>query len=183
MSPGAANRVMQWIAWKYRIEGELYYSMNEAYGAEQRSMGERFSLWRKRRRDLVLSGTSGPHRRAQRHPHRKHPAEADPGGHGRLRVPGSARQAGRPKGRRRICRSNRDRSPIFGNRSRRSFSRCGRSWARRWIGRRPGPGKDNVMRQRRHQPNGLGSQGATARSLELLVLPFLKNPRRPGANC
>jgi len=28
----AANRVMQWVAWKYRIEGELYYSMNEAYG-------------------------------------------------------------------------------------------------------------------------------------------------------
>jgi hypothetical protein len=30
--PGASNRVMQWIAWKYRIEGELYYSMDEAYG-------------------------------------------------------------------------------------------------------------------------------------------------------
>jgi hypothetical protein len=30
--PGAANRIMQWVAWKYRIEGELYYSMNEAYG-------------------------------------------------------------------------------------------------------------------------------------------------------
>ena len=29
---GAANRVMQWIAWKYRIAGELYYSVNEAYG-------------------------------------------------------------------------------------------------------------------------------------------------------
>jgi len=23
---------MQWIAWKYRIQGELYYSMDEAYG-------------------------------------------------------------------------------------------------------------------------------------------------------
>lgn len=31
-APAAANRVMQWVAWKYRIEGELYYSMNEAYG-------------------------------------------------------------------------------------------------------------------------------------------------------
>jgi len=30
--PGAANRVMQWLAWKYRMEGELYYSMDEAYG-------------------------------------------------------------------------------------------------------------------------------------------------------
>jgi hypothetical protein len=30
--PGASNRVMQWIAWKYRIEGELYYSVDEAYG-------------------------------------------------------------------------------------------------------------------------------------------------------
>jgi hypothetical protein len=29
---GAANRVMQWLAWKYRIEGELYFSMNEFYG-------------------------------------------------------------------------------------------------------------------------------------------------------
>ncbi len=29
---GAGNRVMPWVAWKYRIEGELYYSMNEAYG-------------------------------------------------------------------------------------------------------------------------------------------------------
>ena len=29
--PGTANRVMQWLAWKYRVEGELYYSMNEAY--------------------------------------------------------------------------------------------------------------------------------------------------------
>jgi hypothetical protein len=28
---GTANRVMQWIAWKYGIEGELYYSMDEAY--------------------------------------------------------------------------------------------------------------------------------------------------------
>jgi len=31
-APGAANRVMQWIAWKYRIQGELYFSMDEAYG-------------------------------------------------------------------------------------------------------------------------------------------------------
>ena len=29
---GNANRVMPWLAWKYRIEGELYFSMNEAYG-------------------------------------------------------------------------------------------------------------------------------------------------------
>lgn len=33
-TPGAANRVMQWVAWKFRIEGELYYSMNEAYGQD-----------------------------------------------------------------------------------------------------------------------------------------------------
>ena len=26
-----SNRVMQWVAWKYRLEGELYYSMNEAW--------------------------------------------------------------------------------------------------------------------------------------------------------
>ncbi|HLN02397.1 MAG TPA: glycoside hydrolase domain-containing protein [Bryobacteraceae bacterium] len=31
-APGVSNRVMEWIAWKYRIEGELYYSMDEAYG-------------------------------------------------------------------------------------------------------------------------------------------------------
>ncbi|HEY7333382.1 MAG TPA: glycoside hydrolase domain-containing protein [Bryobacteraceae bacterium] len=29
---GPANRVMPWVAWKYGIQGELYYSMNEAYG-------------------------------------------------------------------------------------------------------------------------------------------------------
>jgi hypothetical protein len=34
-APGAANRVMQWIAWKLHVEGELYYSMNEAYGRHQ----------------------------------------------------------------------------------------------------------------------------------------------------
>ena len=33
--PGAANRVMQWLAWKFRIEGELYYSMNEGYAGGQ----------------------------------------------------------------------------------------------------------------------------------------------------
>jgi hypothetical protein len=33
-SPGAANRVMQWLAWKFRIEGELYYSMNQAYAGD-----------------------------------------------------------------------------------------------------------------------------------------------------
>jgi hypothetical protein len=33
--PGTANRVMQWLAWKYRMEGELYYSMNEAYGKDR----------------------------------------------------------------------------------------------------------------------------------------------------
>jgi hypothetical protein len=32
---GAANRVMQWVAWKYKIEGELYFSMNEAFGHAQ----------------------------------------------------------------------------------------------------------------------------------------------------
>jgi hypothetical protein len=31
-APGTANRVMQWVAWKFQMEGELYYSMNEAYG-------------------------------------------------------------------------------------------------------------------------------------------------------
>jgi hypothetical protein len=30
-APGTSNRVMQWIAWKFRIEGELYYNMDEAY--------------------------------------------------------------------------------------------------------------------------------------------------------
>ncbi|HWF08952.1 MAG TPA: glycoside hydrolase domain-containing protein [Bryobacteraceae bacterium] len=31
--PAPANRVMQWVAWKYRVRGELYYSMDEAYSA------------------------------------------------------------------------------------------------------------------------------------------------------
>jgi hypothetical protein len=33
--PAPANRVMQWVAWKFRIEGELYFSMNEAYGPDK----------------------------------------------------------------------------------------------------------------------------------------------------
>lgn len=32
---GAANRVMQWVAWKFAIAGELYYSMDEAFGPEK----------------------------------------------------------------------------------------------------------------------------------------------------
>ena len=31
-APAVANRVMQWIAWRYRIEGELYYNTVEGYG-------------------------------------------------------------------------------------------------------------------------------------------------------
>lgn len=30
-----SNRVMPWLAWKYGIKGELYYSMNEAYSRKQ----------------------------------------------------------------------------------------------------------------------------------------------------
>ena len=31
-APPVANRILQWLAWKYGIEGELYFSMNEAFG-------------------------------------------------------------------------------------------------------------------------------------------------------
>jgi hypothetical protein len=31
-APAVGNRVMQWIAWRYRIEGELYYNTVEGYG-------------------------------------------------------------------------------------------------------------------------------------------------------
>jgi hypothetical protein len=31
----AANRVMPWIAWKFDIQGELYYNMNEAYAYDR----------------------------------------------------------------------------------------------------------------------------------------------------
>ena len=34
-SSGTANRVMPWVAWKYAIQGELYYSMNEAYAYDK----------------------------------------------------------------------------------------------------------------------------------------------------
>jgi hypothetical protein len=27
-----ANRIMQWVTWKMGVQGELYFSMNEAYG-------------------------------------------------------------------------------------------------------------------------------------------------------
>ena len=33
--PSPANRVMQWVAWKFNIQGELYFSMNETYGHDQ----------------------------------------------------------------------------------------------------------------------------------------------------
>jgi hypothetical protein len=29
-----ANRILPWLAWKYAIEGELYFNMNEAFGRE-----------------------------------------------------------------------------------------------------------------------------------------------------
>ena len=45
---GTSNRVMQWIAWKYRMQGELYYSMNEAYA----HAGDPWT-------DLFLSGGNG----------------------------------------------------------------------------------------------------------------------------
>jgi len=31
-APPVAGRIFQWLAWKYGIEGELYFSMNEAFG-------------------------------------------------------------------------------------------------------------------------------------------------------
>jgi glycosyl hydrolase family 123 len=34
-APGTSNRIMQWVAWKFHIEGELYYSMNEAYAYDK----------------------------------------------------------------------------------------------------------------------------------------------------
>ncbi len=33
-APAIANRVMGWLAWKYKVQGELYFAMNEAYGRE-----------------------------------------------------------------------------------------------------------------------------------------------------
>ena len=30
--PPVANRILQWLAWKYGIEGELYFNMDEAFG-------------------------------------------------------------------------------------------------------------------------------------------------------
>jgi hypothetical protein len=30
--PAVSNRVMPWLAWKYRIGGELYFATNESYG-------------------------------------------------------------------------------------------------------------------------------------------------------
>jgi hypothetical protein len=32
---GVANRVMPWLAWKYEIQGELYFNINEAYAKKQ----------------------------------------------------------------------------------------------------------------------------------------------------
>ena len=30
-----ANRIMPWLAWKYKVEGELYFSMNEAFSQDR----------------------------------------------------------------------------------------------------------------------------------------------------
>jgi len=32
--PAMANRIMEWLTWVYRVEGELYYNLVEAYGRE-----------------------------------------------------------------------------------------------------------------------------------------------------
>ncbi len=32
--PPVSNRIFQWLAWRYRIEGELYFSMNEAFSRD-----------------------------------------------------------------------------------------------------------------------------------------------------
>jgi hypothetical protein len=29
---GMRNRIMEWMTWKYQIQGELYFNMNEAFG-------------------------------------------------------------------------------------------------------------------------------------------------------
>ena len=34
-APGTANRVMPWVAWKFNIQGELYYNMDEAYAYDK----------------------------------------------------------------------------------------------------------------------------------------------------
>ena len=34
-APGTANRVMPWVAWKFGIQGELYYNMDEAYAYDK----------------------------------------------------------------------------------------------------------------------------------------------------
>lgn len=32
--PAMANRIMEWLSWKYQIHGELYYNMNEAFSSD-----------------------------------------------------------------------------------------------------------------------------------------------------
>ncbi|MBI4460522.1 MAG: DUF4091 domain-containing protein [Acidobacteria bacterium] len=32
--PAMANRIMSWLTWNYKVEGELYFSMNEAYAQD-----------------------------------------------------------------------------------------------------------------------------------------------------
>ena len=32
--PAVANRIMPWLTWKYKVEGELYFSMNEAFSQD-----------------------------------------------------------------------------------------------------------------------------------------------------
>ncbi len=50
--PAVSNRIFQWLAWKYGIEGELYFSMNEAYGANATQSGD---PWK----DVYMFGGNG----------------------------------------------------------------------------------------------------------------------------
>jgi len=33
-APGISNRIMQWLTWRYGIQGELYFSMNDSFGRD-----------------------------------------------------------------------------------------------------------------------------------------------------
>ena len=86
-APAMSHRIMEWLTFRYRVGGELYYDTVEAY-ARARIRG-RISCSSAATATAPSStpGARRRHRRHERHPRREHPPAAHPRGARGLRVP------------------------------------------------------------------------------------------------
>ena len=66
-APPVANRILQWLAWKYEIEGELYFSMNEAFGRGG-DPWDSVSMFGGNGDGTLFYPGASPHRRHKRYP-------------------------------------------------------------------------------------------------------------------